>query len=60
MCVDTLLIFSLTYHIEVEGIQGAGPQILFLGGAGSPQSPDHGDNPSLAPPLRVISPPPIK
>ena len=41
---------------EVEGIQGAGPQILF-GGAGSPKSPDHGDNPPL---LAVSPPPPFK
>ena len=36
--------------IEVEGIQGAGPQIGFCG-AVSPKSPDHGDHPPPTPPL---------
>jgi len=43
---------------EVEGIQGADPLIVFLG-AGSPKSPDHGDNlpPSPpSPPRRLPSP----
>ena len=43
---------------EVQGIQGTGPQIVF-GGAVSPKSPDHGDHPPPAPPLRIISPPSI-
>ncbi len=45
---------------EVEGIQGAGPEI-FIWGAGSPKSLDHGDYdyPPPVPALRVISPPPL-
>jgi hypothetical protein len=42
-----LSVLCLTYvetETEVEGIQGAGPQIC-IWGAGSPKSPDHGDNP---------------
>jgi hypothetical protein len=50
--------WALFGETEVEGIQGTGPQIVFWG-AVSPKSPDHGDHPPSAPPLRVASYPPI-
>jgi hypothetical protein len=62
-CVAGVLFFwresctSYAMIFEVEGIQGAGPQILF-GGGWLPKIL-HGDNPPLAPSLRVVFPPPI-
>ena len=47
------------FLIEVEGIQGAGSQIFF-GGGWIPKITYHGDDFPLAPPLRAVSPPPIK
>ena len=44
--------------LRLREFRGLAPK-SFWGGAGSPKSPDHGDNPPLAPPLRVVFPPPI-
>jgi hypothetical protein len=44
--------------IEVEGIQGSGPQIVFWGDF-SPNSPDHGDNPPPCPSPLPSAPSPL-
>ena len=46
------------HRVRLREFRGLAPKLCF-GGAGSPKSLDHGDNPPPpAPPLHAVSPPP--